>query len=217
MANPYSSQSSSGYNSNAPADDGSAVASNQVKFSTVKTVLADPVKTLADNINTAVNTAFGKVMGGAGVSTTSISYAVQTTDQGKFIVVTGAGGITITTPDATTVLTPFAFVICNTSSSSITIDGYSSQTVDGSTTITLPPGRGLMLNTDSSNWYTTGQGGIPAGNQMSYGQIVNGTITESNATTAVTFAIKTLAGNDPSASDPVLFAFRSRSGRRVRC
>lgn len=39
--------------------------------------------------------------------------------------------------------------------------------------------------------------------------MLNGTIVESNATNAVTFAIKTLAGNDPSASDPVTFIFRS--------
>jgi hypothetical protein len=38
--------------------------------------------------------------------------------------------------------------------------------------------------------------------------MVNGTIVESHASSAVTFAIKTLAGNDPSATDPVDFFFR---------
>jgi hypothetical protein len=39
--------------------------------------------------------------------------------------------------------------------------------------------------------------------------MVNGTITEAHVGNAVTFAIKTLAGNDPSASDPVFFIFRN--------
>lgn len=39
--------------------------------------------------------------------------------------------------------------------------------------------------------------------------MINGTIVESNAGNAVTFALKTLAGTDPSATDPVLFLFRS--------
>ncbi len=39
--------------------------------------------------------------------------------------------------------------------------------------------------------------------------MVNGTIVESHAGNAVTFAIKTLAGADPSASDPVFFVFRN--------
>jgi hypothetical protein len=38
--------------------------------------------------------------------------------------------------------------------------------------------------------------------------MVNGTLVESHAGNAVTFALKTLAGTDPSATDPVLFCFR---------
>jgi len=39
--------------------------------------------------------------------------------------------------------------------------------------------------------------------------MVNGTIVQSQAANAQTFAIKTLAGNDPSAADPVTFLFRN--------
>lgn len=38
--------------------------------------------------------------------------------------------------------------------------------------------------------------------------MINGTIVESHAANAATFAIKTLAGADPSATDPVYFVFR---------
>lgn len=48
-----------------------------------------------------------------------------------------------------------------------------------------------------------------SGAQMPYGAVINGTIVESHSANAVTFALKTLAGNDPSASDPVLIAFRN--------
>lgn len=48
-----------------------------------------------------------------------------------------------------------------------------------------------------------------SGAQMPYGAVINGTIAESNGTNAVTFALKTLAGADPTAGDPVLLAFRN--------
>ena len=56
--NPYTSQSSSGYNASPPADDGSVVASNQVLWATIKTKLADVLKTFAEAINSAVLSAF---------------------------------------------------------------------------------------------------------------------------------------------------------------
>ena len=48
-----------------------------------------------------------------------------------------------------------------------------------------------------------------AGSQMSYGQAINATVTESNSANAVTFAVKTLAGTDATSADPILFAFRN--------
>jgi hypothetical protein len=51
-----------------------------------------------------------------------------------------------------------------------------------------------------------------AGAQLPYGTIINGTIAESRTGNAATFALKTLAGTDPSAGDPVLIAFRNATG-----
>src|SRR3569623_635914 len=98
MAAPYSSQSSSGYNSNPPSDDGSATSNNQIKWAGVKSKLADPIKSLADSINAAIVSAFGKTMGSSGITSTSIDYTVQGADQGKLVRAT-ASGIVITTPD----------------------------------------------------------------------------------------------------------------------
>src|SRR5512139_1954528 len=156
MASPYTSQSSSGYNSGAPADDGSAVASNQVLWSSVKTKLGDPVKTLADNINSALVTAFGKMLDGGSVATTAVDYTVLSADQGKLIRVT-ASGKTITTPDATSVSSPFVFAVLNSAASgNITIDGSGAQTVNGAATVTVPAGQGCIVMTDGTNWFVIG-------------------------------------------------------------
>lgn len=56
---------------------------------------------------------------------------------------------------------------------------------------------------------TAAVAGLISGSLTSYGAIINGTISESHAASAVTFALKTLAGADPSVNDPVLVAFRN--------
>lgn len=60
--NPYSSQSTSGYNSSPPSDDGSATEANRVYWATIKTKLADVLKTFAEAIDSAVLAAFAKVI-----------------------------------------------------------------------------------------------------------------------------------------------------------
>lgn len=54
MGSKYTSQSASGYNSSPPPDDGTQVAGNLVSWATQKTKLADPIKNLADGMNTAL-------------------------------------------------------------------------------------------------------------------------------------------------------------------
>ncbi len=74
---------------------------------------------------------------------------------------------------------------------------------------------GFRFNSDTGfPEFNAGAGWIPllatlAGAQTPYGAIINGTIVESHAGNAATFALKTLAGTDPSATDPVLIAFRN--------
>ncbi len=52
MADPYTDVSVANYNDNPPADDGSAVATNRVDWSTIKTKLSDPLNTAVAAINT---------------------------------------------------------------------------------------------------------------------------------------------------------------------
>lgn len=207
MAAPYATQAISGYNSNPPADDGSAVSANRVTWANNKSKLSDPLKTLAEAINSQLVTAFAKIIGGGGVTSISTDYAVQSTDQGKLVKATAS--LALTMADATTVTSPFVHAFLNISGSTITASGSGGQTIDGNASITVPSGSGFLVFTDGSNWYTSGLQGTLVGKQLMYGDIINGTIAEANATNAVTYTLKTLAGGTPSSSDPVLICFRN--------
>lgn len=60
--NPYTSQTISNYNASPPPDDGTQTVANQLSWSKHKTKLADPIKTLAEGINTAVSATFAKTI-----------------------------------------------------------------------------------------------------------------------------------------------------------
>lgn len=163
MGNPYTSVSVSGYNANPPPDDGSQVAANRVLWSTIKTKLSDTLKTAIESINANIGTGFGKVVGGSGITSTAVTYVVQSGDQGKLIVAT-VSGIVITTPDATDVGEPFVFNLLNNSTGSITLNGPG-QFIDGVGTITVPAGNGLTIYTNGTAWFTAGRNfaNLPAG------------------------------------------------------
>ena len=58
----YVSQSSSGYNSSPPADDGTQSEANRTKWSTVLTKLTNVLKTFAEAINTQLVSSFAQVL-----------------------------------------------------------------------------------------------------------------------------------------------------------
>lgn len=151
MANPYTSQSISGYNSSPPPDDGSNTAANEITWAKHKTKLADPIKILSEGIDSAAAAAFAKIFG-AGTTSTGIAYTVLASDQGKLVIVTA--GVTITTPAAAVEGTPFVFGIKNNHSAAITVDGNGSETIDGAANISLPAGSTMIITTDGTNWFT---------------------------------------------------------------
>ena len=207
MTSPYSSQPITGYNSNPPADDGSAVSTNQITWASNKTKLSDPIKTRTDNMDSALVTAFTKVLGGGGITSVSTDYTIQATDQGKLVRATAS--LALTLGDATTFLSPFIHGFVNLSGVAITVSGGGGQTIDGKASITIAPGAGFVAQTDGANWFSLGLQGTLIGNQLMSGDIINGTLSQSNTSNAVTFAVKTLAGADPSSTDPVLVCFRN--------
>src|SRR6185437_4691259 len=105
MGNPFTSATVASYNSNPPPDDGSQIASNIVAWATSKTKLSDTIKTALESDIANTNTAFSKVPGGAGITSTATDYTVLVGNQGGLIRVTASA--TITTPDATSVGSPF--------------------------------------------------------------------------------------------------------------
>ena len=60
--NPYSSQAISGYNSSPPADDGTKVDSNRVQWSKHIAKIGDPVRVLAQAIDSAITSAFNAIV-----------------------------------------------------------------------------------------------------------------------------------------------------------
>lgn len=158
MANPYTSVSIISYNSNAPPDDGSESASNQVTWAKHKTKLGDPLKTGIEGVNTNTAAAFLKSIGVAPAVTTAVDYTAAAADQGKLIVNTGASK-THTTPDATAVAAPFSYAVQNNhATSDLTLDGHLTQTINGAATLVLRPGGGGILMTDGTNWLFFGSG-----------------------------------------------------------
>ena len=84
--NPYTGQTIVGYNTAPPPDDGSITSANKLEWAKHKTKLADPVKTLAEAVNTAVTSAFAKSINtDAGVrnqisGSLALEYATATID-----------------------------------------------------------------------------------------------------------------------------------------
>lgn len=154
MADPYTDVTVQNYNLNAPADDGSQVPANEVTWAKGKEKLSDPLKTAIEAVNTNVGTAVDKLSGG--ITAVVDDYTVLASDQGKVVKISVAGK-TITSPTAATVGAPFKFGILNTSTGDVTFDGHLAETVDGALTVTIPAGRGVVVDTDGTNWFTEGQ------------------------------------------------------------
>ena len=160
MASPFTTVSVTSFNASPPADDGTVVGTNQLKWSTIKTKLADPLNTAIASIVSNITAAFGKTLGSASLVSTAIDYTADATDQGRLIVFTAAG--TLTTPDATVVGAPFAFDVLNSSTDDVVLDGHGTQTVNGALTLTLEAGAGGRLQTDGTNWFYVGPQGFVA-------------------------------------------------------
>jgi len=150
MSNPYSSVSVSGYNASPPADDGSAVSANQVKWQTHLEKIGGPLKTALEAINTNVSAAMAFGLGFT-FETKSADYTVLTTDQGKIIAV-DTGAVTITLPAVADVGTGFPLIVLNTSTGSVIVDGNASETINGSPSHTLRENQWILITTDGAEW-----------------------------------------------------------------
>jgi len=91
--NPYTSVSISGYNTNPPPDDGTTGADNQLKWSKHKDKIGDPLKNLAESINSNVLSAFAKTINTDPDQNNSVAGSIAFTSSELTI---SGGSITIT-------------------------------------------------------------------------------------------------------------------------
>ena len=152
MSNPFTAPTLTGYNSSPPADDGTEVASNALKWSTHVDKIGDPLQTYAAAISANVSTAFGLTFGQT-FETKSANYTIAAADRGKVIVV-DTDAVTITLLAAASAGTGFPIVILNgTTAGLVTVDGDGSETINGDTSIVLYPGKSLVITCNGSAWY----------------------------------------------------------------
>ena len=151
MANPFTAPSLTGYNDDAPPDDGSNVAANEIEWQKHIDEIGDPLKTYSQAIASNITTAFGKIFGAA-KNAQSTNYTIQTSDQGKWIAASNT--ITVTLPDTADTGENFVVGIVNVSDTTISIATTSSQTINGSgTTASLTArGDGMIFMSDGTNW-----------------------------------------------------------------
>ena len=151
MSNPYSNVTITGYNSSPPPDDGTQIATNQLKWSNTIDKVGGPLKTAIESINTNTLNAFASVFGST-VTVKSADYTVLTSDQGALLVMDTAAQ-TFTLPAAADAGDNFVLAFANRSGGLMTIDGNSSETINGSTTLILPDNYDAILFCNGSLWY----------------------------------------------------------------
>ncbi len=141
MGTKYSTVTIVGYNATPPADDGSTTASNEISWSKHKTKLGDPIKTLAEAINTALLTHTDE-----SVLNISIARTTVAADHKRTINVTAA--VTQSLGDAAALGVGYIVTIKNSHTASITVDlATGADTLDGTAagSVSLAPGNAMTF------------------------------------------------------------------------
>lgn len=209
------------------ADDGSVTEANKVKWSTVKTKIGDPVKTLSDDINTDLVEVFDR---GPVAVTSNTTLAAG--HNNKIVQVSGSG-VTLNLSDASTLGSGWYTDIVNTDTTNTVTIGRAtaSNTVNETTAdVSLLPLQQIraIVNAAANGFLvdrTIRQGKAYAGPVTISGVFTanipvptNLSIAPSVGSNALTIAIKGNDGNDASATNPIRVDFRSAtltSGVRV--
>lgn len=155
MGQKYASQSSSGYNSSPPADDGSTTAANKITWAGIKSKLTDVLKTFTEAVNSQLVTALDTSM-----STTSVNYTTLAGDHLKPI--EASGTITISLGDAATMAAGYQVTVRNKGTGLVTVKPVTAgDTFDGITSTNggcavLAPGQAKTFGVNqAANGYAT--------------------------------------------------------------
>lgn len=156
---PYTSVSISGYNSSPPPDDGSQTSANKVEWAKHKTKIGDPIKTLAEGINTNVLAAFAAVslMDWSAITT---SATIAETDWNTGLIKTATGG-KINYPAPSSFENGWYNGVYNASVEDLPLQatastGWRDRYGAFASEIILPPGKGVKVYTTATVWIAEG-------------------------------------------------------------
>lgn len=149
MGAKYATNTASGYNSSAPADDGTQSAANLVTWAGIKTKLGDPVKTLAEDINTDLVTAFDYSVRSLNASGNTVAGDHMRCVE---IASTVSSAVTVSLGDASTMTNVYRVFIKNSSNMDQTIGRVTGgDTIDGTAgNLNLPAYSGVVLQTNAA-------------------------------------------------------------------
>lgn len=150
MGAKYQSNSATGYNSSPPSDDGAQTAANLITWAKHKTKLSDPVKTLAEDINTDLVAAFDYA-----VRQINASDSVVAGDHMRTVEIspTVSSAVTVTLADAATMTNVFIVRIKNSSPDSVGTIARATggDTIDGvAANISIPPKTSYIFTTNNA-------------------------------------------------------------------
>lgn len=148
MGAKYTTLATSGYNGSPPSDAGAQAAENLISWSGIKTKLGDPVKTLADAINTALVSAFDYSVRQITTNDTTVAG-----DHMRCIEIRNdvSTAVTISLGDAGTMTNLYRVFIKNSSARNQTLTRITGgDTLDGvAGSVVLSPGEGRIVQTNN--------------------------------------------------------------------
>lgn len=87
----------------------------------------------------------------------TLTYLVLTTDRGKLIHYSGAGGVDLTLTAAATLGDGFNFILRNDAAANITINPNGAELINGAATLAVEPGQAVSVFCTGTAFYTEGQ------------------------------------------------------------
>ena len=100
-----------------------------------------------DGLQPIENVAFGN-----SVNAQTATYTLLTSDKGKLIYYSGAGGVTVNAMAAATAGDGFSFLIENDTSSTVTFDPNGAEQVNGAATFVISAGESAMVICNGTSW-----------------------------------------------------------------
>ncbi len=146
MGTKYTSKTIVGYNATPPSDDAATTENNRVKWASHKTKLADPIKTLAESMNSAMVAHVDET-----VQDKSVNYTTVAADHKRTINMTAS--LTISLGDVSTMGTGYIVTVKNSHTAANTVDlATATDKIDGviNDSYSLEPGQSMRFITNAA-------------------------------------------------------------------